>query len=160
MKTKTLIGAALMSCALIATPTFAQDKMKDKAVEEVTDKAVSEGKSMAKKAMKKEAKKMMTPEQGVMIKGDKVEEMADETVKASGDPLIIETPEATITAVEGEMEMKDGKTTIMAKEIMTEPKPVMMEAPAPAPVAVEIACPSGTTAQPDGTCMITGDYEG
>ena len=39
------------------------------------------------------------------------------------------------------------------------PPPVMNTMPVPAQSTMAINCPYGTTAQPNGTCMITGDYK-
>lgn len=135
MKFTKFVTVAMVPCALIAAPAFAQssatkaeDYAKEKAVEEVKDKAADEAKDMAM---------------------DKAKEMKEDHT------LVIKTSD-------GEMNIdSDG---VKMKDEMATPKPVMektetMSAPATSePSMVVIACPEGTTAQDDGTCMITGDY--
>jgi len=165
MNMKLKMAALLLPCVLLAGPSFAQssatkaeDYAKDKVVEEVKDKAMTKGEDMAKDAVKdvtaNEAEKMSAP--------------ADAMIKS--DPAVVETPAITPPAKDGMM--------IKGKEIASDhiihksgmkdapveaapvQEPVNITTPAPAPAIPNIACPAGTTAQPDGTCMITGDYRG
>jgi len=50
--------------------------------------------------------------------------------------------------------LMDKAGEMLSKQMITETAPKT-----PAMPAALVNCPSGTTAQPDGTCMITGDYE-
>lgn len=150
------LTAAALPFMLLAAPAFAQDNM---AQEVVTD--------AAKDAVKQKTKDVK--EDVKVLSGD-VTKMKDGTIKAKGDPLVLDTPNNVITATKGEMILTEEETKIYGKEIQTKPK--MIKAPAmrddtnmpremvPSPELVKIACPSGTTAQPNGTCMITGDYKG
>ena len=154
------LTAAALPFMLLAAPAFAQDNM---AQEVVTDAA----KDAAKAAVKQKTKDVT--EDVKVLSGD-VTKMKDGTIKAKGDPLVLDTPNNVITATKGEMILTEEETKIYGKEIQTKPK--MIKAPAmqddtnmpskmaPSPELVKIACPSGTTAQPNGTCMITGDYKG
>lgn len=131
-----IIAAATVSCALFAGPAFAQSSA-TKAEDYAKDKVATEAKDMA-------ADK--APDNAMMIKGD---------------PLTVETPSAIIVADDAEMILEDGNTILNADKVTSKSKmeaPNMMEAPA-AVTSVTIACPEGTTAQNDGTCMITGDYK-
>lgn len=49
-----------------------------------------------------------------------------------------------------------------AKSLMSAPvaAPAPLSAPAPVVTTTVVNCPAGTTAQDNGTCMITGDYQG
>ncbi len=143
MKIKLTLTTAFILSGLLAAPAFAQssatkaeDYAKENAVEEVKDKA----KDMASDNMKKD---MTDSDPAMMIKGD---------------PLTIETPTAIITAEDAEMTMEDGSTILEADEVTTKSKMIDTAAPA-ATTTVTVSCPKGTTAQDDGTCMITGDYK-
>jgi hypothetical protein len=61
---------------------------------------------------------------------------------------IIEEPPMFEPDMDAEAVMKD--------KAMMETAPSPTVAPTP---SVTVSCPSGTTAQPDGTCMITGDWD-
>lgn len=138
MTLKPILAMAGLSLALFAAPAFAQssatdakDYAKEKAVEEVKDKASD----MAK---------------------DKAEDMAmDKAKKMKGDHKLM------IKSSDGDMAVgAEGVETMMDKPVMEQEmaKQDMMPAPA-ATTTVVVSCPEGTTAQDDGTCMITGDYE-
>lgn len=150
MTTKQTLTMAVIAAGLMAAPAFAQDKMTDTAKDEVA----SEAKSDAETVMK-----------------DKMDEFSlKEGVEADR-----EAPEKIMTRTDGEMKVKVEITEMAAPEpiliddaptekVMTE-KAVetdkMMDTPViEAPVTtVEIPCPEGTTAQADGTCLVTGDFE-
>lgn len=146
------IVAAILPCALMATPAFAQssatsaeDYAKEKAATEVKDAA----KDMAQDAVMEKADDMAVDAAKEMHK-------SDNAMMIKGDPLTIETSTAVIKAEDAEMKI-DGETAIIkADKVMT--KPTMMEPPS-VTTTVVIACPEGTTAQDNGTCMITGDYK-
>ncbi|WP_427451662.1 hypothetical protein [Litorimonas sp. WD9-15] len=141
MNTKHTFAAALVAAGLMAAPALAQDSLTEKAKTDVTDMAKDKAKSMM--------------ENEVTIKADKVMNK-DGKMTATGDPLTIETPEKIMVATDGVMTSGEDGVTIMGDTIEVTEKP-MMDTAAPA-TTVNIACPEGTSAQPDGTCMITGDY--
>lgn len=136
MRPTHILTAALIPWACLSAPAFAQDK---------TDKTPDKMEQMD-------------------IKADDIMTADDGTVTATGDPLILETPEQVTTATKGKMIVSDGKTVITADDITTKSKMTKdkmvtkMDETAAAPVIADIACPEGTTAQDNGTCMITGDY--
>lgn len=140
MTIKTLISAAALSCALLAAPAFAQSSATD-AKDYAKDKMTEKVENKAKDA--------------VTVKGDTVIHSSDDTVVIKGAPLMIETPNQTLTVKDGKMTAKDENMMVTGSEIKT-----MTRAPEVTPPAaqIDIACPFGTTAQVDGTCMITGDY--
>jgi hypothetical protein len=146
MKITKIIATAGVSCLLFAAPAFAQSSA-TKAEDYAKDKAATE----VKDAVKDEAKDM--------VKGH------DADQSPGSDPLMIKSPSEAITATEGEIAVSDDGMMLKGKEIMTKSnpqmtkKPARMDAPAAATKTVVIACPEGTTAQDDGTCMITGEYE-
>ncbi|MEP4053386.1 MAG: hypothetical protein ABJN22_14175 [Litorimonas sp.] len=146
MKITKIIAIAGVSCLLFSAPAFAQSSA-TKAEDYAKDKAASE----AKDAVNDEAKDM--------IKGH------DADQSPASDPLMIKSPSEAIAATEGEIAVSDDGMMLKGKDIMTESKPemtkkpAMMDAPTTATTTVVIACPEGTTAQDDGTCMITGDEE-
>ena len=95
---------------------------------------------------------------------DAVMESAEDTMEAAEDTM--EAAEELQEQVDGDAAMNAPDTTMTP---VTQDTPLMegttMEdtanvvAPSPAPVtSTPIACPEGTTAQPDGTCMVTGDF--
>lgn len=141
------VAAAVTTVALLSTPAFAQSS---------ATKAEDYAKEKAVKEMKDEASDMAPDEMKSAVEMQDAVKSEGTPMMIKGDPLTIETPTAKITAEDAEMTMEEGKTSLEADEIKTESK--MMETPAA--TTVLIACPEGTTAQADGTCMITGDYKG
>lgn len=136
MHIKPLIAAALMPCALLAAPAFAQssatkaeDYAKDKAAKEMSEKAPD----MVKDEAKDMARSVLDKATHDKAKMDKPMTAPDTSLMIKGDPVMIEANETPV-------------------------QPDMMDAPANVTTVVT-ACPEGTTAQDDGTCMITGDYE-
>ena len=139
-----ILTAALLPCALMVAPAFAQssatkadDYAKEKAVEEVKDAA----KDMVTEKAAKKANDMVKSDNAMMIKGA---------------PVMMEAPAPVIIAQDADMGLQGDTTTYKSDDIIA--KPAMIDAPATA-TSVVIACPEGTTAQNDGTCMITGDYQ-
>lgn len=161
---------------------------KDKAADELSgmsgtaaDKAIDVGADMAKgKSMKDSAMKAATKSGKSHMK----KEMSDgEMDLGGGAGSITDTNMSTdemmtagkVMSKGGSMEdaaMEVGKDRMetKAKSMMKDEASKMMHqgtiksAPAatttmPASTTIAVNCPSGTTAQPDGTCMITGDYQ-
>ncbi len=141
------LSLSLAAFSFMTNPAFAQDSMaqaadavKDKAVDMATDKAKDTVKDMAKDKMTDAVKSEMA--------SDAIVDGADKMVKKDWN-------------MDKEMVKETG-------DVMT--APAVMQKPVSAPVqaipadttveTVRIACPEGTTAQDDGTCMITGDYQG
>ncbi|WP_026942526.1 hypothetical protein [Hellea balneolensis] len=157
---------------------MATDMAKDKAKEMAGDKAnmvdpamkagehMMDGhsaKDAVMKAGQSEAKSMMKGK----VMGD---EMLTEKGKMDGDDMMTAgkvmmeggSAEDAAMAVAKEnakdamMEKADG----MMKDKMMSQGTIKTSAPTmTAPATVNIACPAGTTAQANGTCMITGDYQ-
>lgn len=89
---------------------------------------------------------------------------ADEAVTASKVIMKGGSKEDAAMAIakeRGKNKLKDfGSSTVYGATETTAPTTTAPEMSAPAaPAAMAINCPSGTTAQADGTCMITGDYK-
>jgi len=145
----TLFSAVLMTGSISVT-AFAQDAMMDKAKEKAKNIAVDSAKSEMKSKVKGADKAI---DMGAdMAKGDSMNEAAK---KAVMDTAKSKTKGVTAKHMPAEMNTE----TI----IMKAPEPIPAAAPLPAPntnSGVPINCPSGTTGQPDGTCMITGNYSG
>ena len=135
-----IIAATLLPCALMAAPAFAQSSA-TKAEDYAKDKAVEEVKDTAKDMATEKANERVKTDNGMMIKGA---------------PVPMEAPAPVIIAEDAEMSLEGDTTPYKSNELIAEP--AMMDAPAQ-PTLVVIACPEGTTAQDDGTCMITGNYE-
>lgn len=150
MTTKQTLTMAVIAAGLMAAPAFAQDKMTDTAKDEVASEAKSDAETVMKDKM-------------------------DEFTLQEGVEADREAPEKIMTRADGEMKVKGEITEMAAPEpiliddaptekVMTE-KAVetdkMMDTPViEAPITtVEIPCPEGTTAQADGTCLVTGDFE-
>jgi len=147
MQIKPILAAAALSVALCAAPAFAQssatkaeDYAKEKAVEEVKDKASD----MATEKMKMDDIKDVAPAaEGMILKAD---------------PAAVEMPKTDIMSKDGLPKMGD-EDLLDPSDIMETPEASTPTLSTPAePTLVVIACPEGTTAQDDGTCMITGDY--
>lgn len=139
--TKTLT-TLMLTAAFAAAPAFAQDALIENEADEAAKQEMMDAeKAMMKDKMMDEAAPVM--EEGMMEKGmvepapvmtDKTEVMSD-TVVMDNEPLVDTAP-------------MQGGTPIMDDSIAAQ-GPVEV---------VNMACPEGTTAQPDGTCMITGDF--
>lgn len=150
MTTKQTLTMAVIAAGLMAAPAFAQDKMTNTAKDEVASEAKSEAETVMKDKM-------------------------DEFTLKEGVEADREAPEKIMTRTDGEMKVKGEITEMAAPEpiliddaptekVMTE-KAVETDKMMDTPViealitTVEIPCPEGTTAQADGTCLVTGDFE-
>lgn len=103
------------------------------------DKLMGEGASMATKSM--DSDDMMTAGK-VMMKGGSKEDAAMAVAKDKAKDAVM------------------GKAEGMVKDKMMHQGTIKTSAPTvTAPAAVTVNCPAGTTAQANGTCMITGDYQ-
>lgn len=146
------LSLSLAAFSFMTSPAFAQstDAVKDKAVDMATDKA----KSMAKDKVTDAVKSEMASDALV----DGAEKMAKE--KMSKKDWSLEKDAMSDKAIKDKA-VKETGDVMTAPAVMQKPVETPIQA-MPADTAVEtvnIACPSGTTAQSDGTCMITGDYE-
>ncbi len=133
-KTLLIIGAATASFALSPALSAQVTGVKDKVVDSVKDEAVKRVKGAAKDKALETVKG--TGYGSGAVEGAKKVEGAVEKAKAYGSGN------------------KDGAVE-KAKAYGSGNK-----AAAPAASVPAIACPAGTTAQPNGTCMITGNYKG
>lgn len=116
------------------------------------DKADHMMEGKAEHMMEGKADQMMEGKVDHMMK-DKAEHMMKD--KAAGSATTY--GDKVMTKAE---DMKPAPMDAMVKPAMTEPvmeAPVMAEPAIEAPTVIAVACPTGTTAQPDGTCMMTGD---
>lgn len=88
----------------------------------------------------------------VMMKGGSAEDAAMAVAKDRAKDKMMDTAR----------DMVSGQTAPMAPAPAANPvaAPTAASVAAPAPMAAPVNCPAGTTGQPDGTCMITGDYNG
>lgn len=147
------------------------DSMKDAAMGTVTDMGKSEmGASDVASGMS--TNDAMTAG-GVMLKGGSVQDagvaVAKDRMKTKAKGMATDMVMEKMSNDDGSMidgRVKSASDTDMMKTTtMTAPSPVMadpvMTKPAAAPVTTmaPVNCPAGTTAQPDGSCMITGDYD-
>lgn len=97
---------------------------------------------------------------------DGAQEALEDTMEAAEDTL--EAAETLENEMQGEADMDAPDMTggpIMDDAMMDDSTSMIATEPAPAPAlaptqTVTVACPAGTTAQPDGTCMITGNWQG
>ncbi len=133
-----ITAVAALGFALAAAPAYAQDSMSE-------DKAA------------------------VMDAAEETMESAEEVMEAAEELNAPDTTAEPVMADDammgGEATMKDGTvkpvTTMDGKDaVMSTP---ISETPAPAPTQAQtapVSCPSGTTAQSNGTCMVTGDWKG
>ena len=131
-----LSAVAAIGFALAAAPAYAQDSMSD-------EKAA------------------------VMEAAEETMESAEEVMEAAEE---LNAPDTTAEPVMTDDAMMGGDATMadgMVKPMTTmEGKDAVMGAPVTdAPVTMPaqtapVACPEGTTAQNDGTCMVTGDWDG
>lgn len=148
MNIKPMIAALGVSCALLAAPAFAQssatkaeDYAKDKAVKEMKDQVKDKTTEMAsdkaadvKHDMKKDHTLVITTSDSIVSVNDEGTTVMDKAavIAPAEDGMIIDNSKMV-------KEVDDDMTTT--------------------PVITEIACPAGTTAQSNGTCMITGEYQ-
>ena len=98
----------------------------------------------------------MTKSEAVMDAAEETMKAAEETMEAAED-LEAQSPDAD-GMVKDDMMAPDAAMD----DAMMEKQPTMETAPAPAApsTTVAVACPEGTEAQADGTCMVTGNWQG
>lgn len=159
--TRFTLTATVAALTFLSTPAFAQDApkdvVKDKAVETVMDTATDTATDMAKDKMSVKGDPLMIKTDDTDMRVTNGEMTVDPTVGViiTGDEIVTQpTP-----MPEGEM-IEKAKTPWMSPEMTAEPA-----APAPTDIPaaqgevtqVTIACPEGTTAQPDGTCMMDAE---
>lgn len=174
-----LLKSTLVASALIlgtASVSFAQDKsygsgtkVKDAAVDKATDMAKDKADAMMKDKMMKDGEVMMKDKAKSYGSGAKVEDammkegdamMKDKMMK-DGEVMMKDkaTSYGSGTKVEGAM-MEKGD--VMMKDKMMKEGTIKTGASygsaTPAAAVPTINCPAGTTAQANGTCMITGNY--
>ena len=113
------------------------------------DKVMGEGASMATTSM--DGDDMMTAGK-VMMKGGSKEEAAKAVAKGKAKDAVMGKAEGMVK----DHMMPSG--TIKSAPAVTSTAPAIA-APAPAAPVANINCPYGTTAQANGTCMVTGDYQ-
>ena len=174
-----LTSALLASTLVLGTAGIASaqlggltDKAKDVAVDKAKDSAVDAAKSYGSgsigsttlsdkeklKAGKVIIKGGSTKDAAMTIGKDRVEDAAKETVKSYGS--------GTKDAMKDKASSYGSGTKDAAKESYgsgtssTTTAPAPTSAPISTPSAPVIACPAGTTAQPNGTCMVTGNWSG
>lgn len=178
-----MLGTAGIAHAQYGSGTAAKDAVVEKGTEMAKDKAME----MAKDAMGDVATEdKMEMAKKMVIEGKSAEdaamEMAKEKVMAKGDAMMEKATGSGTTygsGTDAKDTMMEKADTMMKKETgsatsygsgatttttttthgsgstatTTTHGSATTSTAAPA-----IACPSGTTAQPDGTCMITGNY--
>lgn len=166
-----LLKSTLVASALIlgtASVSFAQSygsgtKAKEVAVDKATDMAKDKAKDMAGDKAGMVDPAMKAGEH--MMKGDSAKdammkagksEMKD---KAKSYGSGTKTEDAMMKKGDSMMKKEDA----MMKDKMMHQGTIKTSAPSygsgtPAPAAPVINCPTGTTAQANGTCMITGNY--
>ena len=184
-----ILKTTFVTTALIfgsTTTVFAQDAMVDKAKDMAVDKGVDVAKDKAKGMVGDDKAQYVDPAAKVgkkMLMGDSAKDAvigaatSDGKALAKGAVMGSSMTDNSLSAEEavtaGKVMMKGGSkedaamavAKDRAKDKMMEKAGAMMSgdtapmaAPATAPQAV-INCPAGTTAQPNGTCMVTGDYK-
>ncbi len=187
LKSTLLASALILGTASASFAQDAMtDKAKSMATEKAKDMATDKAKEMAGDKANMVDPAMKAGEQ--MMKGDSLKDAAMKagqsevktmmTGKVTGDTIMTEKGK-----MDGEDMMTAGKVMIKggsaedaamavakdnAKDVMMDKAEGMMKGKmmhqgtvksvAPA-AAVTINCPAGTTAQANGTCMITGDYQ-
>ena len=176
--TKLMITAAL-TASFTAAPAMAGP------LDLIKNKAKSEAKKEAKKEMKKKAVEQAvsmtgTSESTATTAVDGAEKVMEMTGVIEAEPKADKSmmSKAMDMAKDG-MKMKetssempeehhdatkmkhvDGEVDKVIQKAMPAPTAAapMIKAPA-APMLPPVSCPEGTTAQDDGTCMITGDFD-
>lgn len=135
-KAKNSITAPEMGAKKMMMPEsiMKEGSMKDAVKSEADSMIKKEAKKEAEKAMKKKAKSMMKNEDG------SVQEI---------DSIIVKDTMQKMPPAKADVMMESS----MGMEPMTDAAAPMVTQ------TINIACPAGTTAQPNGTCMITGDYK-
>lgn len=106
----------------------------------------------------------------VIMGGGSTEDAAKAVAKKRAKDQMMDKAEGMITQTVGGGTVVAGDTVIDSSTVVaTDPDGVIPPVkatvtttmtPAASAPAMAVNCPYGTTAQPDGTCMITGDYKG
>ncbi len=167
-----LTTTAMAASALIAAPAFADGHAEHDMKAKVKAEAdITMGSPAAKATLQQQkAEDLMQKAEQQMDAG-----MEDKAVDTAVDGIVMEMKAESNVAKAEAMTGADlvlktkGETrdpllgenaTVLVNadtpETVTVPVTATITAPAP---AVSISCPAGTTAQPDNTCMITGDYQ-
>ena len=148
-KTLLIIGAATASFALSPALSAQVTGVKDKVVDSVKDEAVKRVKGAAKDKALETVKG--TGYGSGAVEGAKKVEGAVEKAKAYGSG----NKDGAVEKAKAYGSVNKDGAVEKAKAYGSGNK-----AAAPAASVPAIACPAGTTAQPNGTCMITGNYKG
>lgn len=162
------LALSVAALGLMAAPAFAQttDAVKDQAVDMAKDTVKDKATDMAKDKAKDMAADAIKSETAgdVMVKG------AEGVMKDKVNETAMDMAEDHAKDKAKDMAKKEmmGEPTMETGDVMEAPAVIQSPVEAPLPTiatdtpvqTINIACPSGTTAQPDGTCMITGDYQG
>ena len=166
MTSKFLALIVTTSMMTFASPAMAQvgDEIKDQAVDMAKDKVMGSSTvtDMAKdKAMDMATDKVMGNSSVTDMAKDKAMDMA--TDKVMGNSSVTDMAKDKAMDMATDKVMGSHSVTDMAKDKVMDTGTMAQQAPAvinsPAPVTPAISCPYGTTAQPDNTCMVTGDYK-
>lgn len=168
--------AALLIVGTVSTAA-AQDAMtntlKDKAADMAVDKAKSEVKSQVKDAVNNPVADKAIDIGADMAKGTSMKDAAQDVmmdeVKSNakgmatarmpgGGTIKTSAPQAPAVI----MHESYNESTATENTVMDAPQPLPapVSTPAVTQSGIPTNCPSGTTGQPDGTCMITGNYSG
>ena len=168
-----LISTAFASATLLSAPAFANhhaesktDKMHDKAKAAMTSPAAKaplqqqKAEDLMQKAEKQMDAGMESAAMDTAVEGIKMEMKAEANVDKA-EAMTGETLALKTTGETGDPLLGESATVLVNVDPGTVIKPVgakLMPMSASGTV-MSAACPAGTTAQPDNTCMITGDYQ-
>lgn len=170
-----ILKTTLVTTALIfgsTTTVFAQSAILDQAKDVVVDKGVDIAKDKATSSLPSVGGSSLPSVGGlggitdtslssgesitagkVLLKGGSKEDAAIAVAKDRGKNKLKDFGSSTVYGTAP-------TTTELGSDTVYGTAPTTTTAPAPsAPAAAAINCPYGTTAQPNGTCMITGDYK-
>lgn len=175
-----ILKTTLVTTALIfgsTTTVFAQSAILDKAKDAVVDKGVDIAKDKATSSLPGVGGSSLPSVGGSSLPGVGSLGGVTDTSLSSGESITAgkvllkggskEDAAIAVAKQRGKNKLKDlGSSTVygtaptateLGSSTVYETAPTTTTAPS-APAAA-ISCPTGTTAQPDGTCMITGDYK-
>lgn len=148
--TDTLKDKATNMAADKAKPEM-KTQAKDMVGNPAADKAIDMGVDMAKgTSMKDAAQDVMMDEVKSNAKGMATERMP------GGGTIKSRAPKAVVRMQESQNEGPAETIVIDAPQSL----PAAISTPAVTQSGVPTNCPSGTTGQPNGTCMITGNFQG
>lgn len=156
--TKSLLcGVAAIAFTLAAPTAFAQDA-------EVDMKAKVKAEQMMEDAGDATEDAMDAVEDAAEETMDAAEDTAEETMDAADDTMddakdmMDDADEAVEDAMDDAAEDAMDSKDDMADDMKEEMADDTMAADVTATSSVTVACPEGTEAQADGSCMITGDW--